>query len=609
MRHRRLALIGAPLLAIFALAPGSATAAVAPVPQGVQSDSAYTQSYVNSNVRNVFATTQKTSCYTPEVPVGFSDAGSEGYSGESPCNGASTTGEDLGPYATQTGSNPGYPATTPMLVKGHSESNIVADPNHPSHVIGSSKWFVSPENYNHVLGFYESFDGGVTFPFQGHVPGYEGWTDNTDPIGAFDGYGNYYNFVLAYQFYYNPDGSHNFNMGKPQTPNPNKPQEIVAMSVHPARSAAAKQWITTHNGGPDYVATYNSIGNEPDKQWMAIDTHLRRADGSPKPNYNNIYAMWVVFNFFGAKPYYSVAKALPDGTHTDWSAPKSLPTVTNSADDTYVLPHVDNNGVVWTTITNFPGAHGFSYASIAVDYSTDGGASFQGPLAVTPAQKIIGPPYCCYSNTNMRSGILNTFAVGSASRTRPAPLYVSWEDYSTGFANVILSASYDGGKAWSSPLQVNDNAKSAIDEFQPNLAVAASGTVSVAFYDRRLLCPSKGLEAKAAGLWLDTNNPNYSGTPPPYGAANYCANASVQFYDPSLKPKGQNIRISQHTFDPELNAALYGIYSDLSRGFLGDYFGNDTAGSINLSSFVSTYNDGSNPNNRQQQVVSAISIP
>jgi Neuraminidase (sialidase) len=53
--------------------------------------------------------------------------------------------------------------------------------------------------------------------------------------------------------------------------------------------------------------------------------------------------------------------------------------------------------------------------------------------------------------------------------------------------NVILSASYDGGQTWSEPIQVNDNA-SAVDEFQPNLTVAAHGIVSNAFYDRRLPC-------------------------------------------------------------------------------------------------------------------------
>src|SRR5713101_3320929 len=160
-----------------------------------------------------------------------------------------TTGEDIGltAYQTQSGSNAGYPAGTPMLVKDHSESDLRVDPINSLHLIGSSKWFASPEGYNHLLGFYESFDGGKTWPTQGHVPGYEGWTDNTDPVGAFDGYGNYYEFVLGYQFYYNPDGSHNFSIGTPQEPNPSLAAEVVAVAVHLHGSTRATSWITTRN--------------------------------------------------------------------------------------------------------------------------------------------------------------------------------------------------------------------------------------------------------------------------------------------------------------------------------------------------------------------------
>ncbi|TMB46306.1 MAG: hypothetical protein E6J53_05365 [Chloroflexi bacterium] len=103
------------------------------------------------------------------------------------------TGENAGdsnPYPTQLGSNTGYPMSGSQLVKDHSESDIRVDPTNASHLIGSSKWIVSPEGYNHLLGFYESFDGGSHWTVQGHIPGYEGWTDNTDPIGAFDSYGN-----------------------------------------------------------------------------------------------------------------------------------------------------------------------------------------------------------------------------------------------------------------------------------------------------------------------------------------------------------------------------------------------------------------------------------
>jgi len=172
-------------------------------------------------------TSQQVSCYRPEVPYSANNGPNDGYTGQVTCPGA-TTHEDTGaagPYPTQLGSKPGYPAAEPKLVTDHSESDIRVDPLDPNHLIGSTKWFASPEGYNHLIGFYESWDGGKTWPVQGHVPGYEGWTDNTDPVGAFDSYGNYYSFVLGYQFFYRADGSHNFTVGSSQEPNPAQPAE------------------------------------------------------------------------------------------------------------------------------------------------------------------------------------------------------------------------------------------------------------------------------------------------------------------------------------------------------------------------------------------------
>src|SRR5690348_16204670 len=62
------------------------------IPQGTQTNTAYANSFASNHVTNVFATTQQTSCYTPEVPYAVSDRPNDGYSGESPCNGAATTG-------------------------------------------------------------------------------------------------------------------------------------------------------------------------------------------------------------------------------------------------------------------------------------------------------------------------------------------------------------------------------------------------------------------------------------------------------------------------------------------------------------------------------------
>ena len=605
MRRLRLFSLAVPaiLVASFAVAPTSSAA-------GTQSDAAYAQSFLTNGVSNVFATTQRVSCYRPEVPFGANAGPNDGFSGETACPGA-TTGEDIGTtaYPTQAGSNPGFATGPSDLVKNHSESDIRVDPTNPKHLIGSVKWFASSEGYNHVLGFYESFDGGATWPNQGHIPGYEGWTDNTDPVGAFDGFGNYYELILPYQFYYNADGSHNFQTNPNKEPNPSQPAEVISIAVRPHGATSATRWLTTHTSaagvsGLDFVAPYPAKGQEPDKQWITIDSNPTSAF------YNTIYAMWVVFDGINSKPFVSTAKANADGTHSDWSTPLQLPTVNNTASDTYLLPHVAPNGTVYTSVTNFPGKHGFCCISVSTDVSTDGGMTWTG--LATAIQNISVPSFVGgYANTTFTDGIDNTFAVGQTLVNGHYPLYIAYNQRGPAVANVLITASFDGGMTWTPSIQVNDNT-STVDEFQPNLAVAANGTVSVNFYDRRLACPAAGTaEAAGAGLALDTSNPNFPGTPP-YGATNYCVNTSIQFYKPTLNtlsPLGHNIRLSQHTWDPQLNSAFRFCVCNATAGFIGDYFGNTTGGSIDYTTSVSTFDDGSNPSHFQQQVVAAVSIP
>ena len=184
------------------------------------------------------------------------------------------------------------------------------------------------------------------------------------------------------------------------------------------------------------------------------------------------------------------------------------------------------------------------------------------------------------------------------------------ESKSSGFGNILMTASYDRGASWTLPIQVNDNIVAGVDEFQPNLAVAPDGTVSVDFYDRRLSCPAAGTrEAAAAGLKLDQVNPNYSGALPPFGAPNYCISSSVQFYSASLSPIGHNIKITQHSWDPQLNAPDRKCFCAPTDTFIGDYFGNEIAGSTDFATFVSTFDDGSNPQHYQQQVVATLRAP
>jgi hypothetical protein len=575
--------IAAAAAAVAALAAVTTAGAATP-PQGFQSDSSFAASFAAKGVQAVDATAQQTSCYTPETPYFDALTASDGYldGGMSPCNGAATTGENTGPYPTQDTT-----AANPMRVKDHSESDIRVDPANPNHLIGQSKWFVNSEGYNHVLGFYESFDGGTTWPVQGHVPGYEGWTDNTDPVGAFDPWGNFYSLVLAYQFYYSKSGGHVYNNGSNQV-NPTVPPETVAMSVRKA-GGGVNGWITKHNGQPDYLMTAkNANTGDPDKQWLTIDTN------PSSPFFGRIYAMWTLFVIGPSIIYEQHADARPDGTHTDWTAPQILPTVSGKRWDTYLLPHVAPDGTVWTTTTNNPTQQGYANATVSVVWSKDGGATWQGPLTAVPQVNVP-----TYQNTTFREGIVNSFAVGVKKSNGAYPLYVTYEDGGSGLSNVFLTASYDAGKTWSAPVQVNDNA-GPTEALQPNLDVAPNGTVSVAFYDRRLVCPTGGTEAANAGVAFDPLAP--------FGASNYCINSAIQFYKANLTPNGHNVRLSAHTWDPQLSAPHSGCIT-CGTTFIGDYFGVDSAGGSTYTTSVSTYDDGSNPFFHQQQVVARIATP
>ena len=596
----------------FALAPTASIAAtpsgldagVGNVPQGLESDTAYAASYRARGVTNVFVTSQQVSCYRPEVPIPWNAGPNDGYTGEVPCPGA-TTGEDTGAsiYPTQVGSKPPYPASGPMLVTDHSESDIRVDPTNPNHIIGSSKWFTGAEGYNHLLGFYESWDGGRTWPVMGHIPGYEGWTDNTDPVGAFDPWGNYYEAILPYQFYYDKNGLRKYEPGN--EPNPAVPNEAISIAVRPHGATGARDWITTHAGHDDHVFTTDSgLGQEPDKQWIAIDRNPT-VHGRPNPNYGRVYVMFVNFNGNGSKPYVSTAMARPDGSHTDWTKPVLLPTGNGATNNnTYLYPHVDPDGAVYTPVVNYASKQGSCCVDIYVDYSSDGGVTWVGPLLAASGIHTAPLSGAGYENTTFEDGIEETFAVGDHA------IYLAYESKSSGHGNILLTASYDQGRTWTFPIQVNDNASPNVDEFQPNLAVGPDGTVSVNFYDRRLACPTAGTrEALNAGLSLDVANANYAGALPPYGAANYCITSSVQFYTSLLRPKGHNVRLTEHSWDPQLNAPFRQCPCNPADMFLGDYFGNEIAGAYDYASFISTYDDGTNPRHYQQQVVATISVP
>jgi hypothetical protein len=85
-------------------------------------------------------------------------------------------------------------------------------------------------------------------------------------------------------------------------------------------------------------------------------------------------------------------------------------------------------------------------------------------------------------------------------------------------------------------------------------------------------------------------------------------NTSIQFYTPALAPKGHNVRLTQHTWDPQLHSP-HTSCPTCRNTFIGDYFGIISAGGKSYTTSVTTYDDGTNPHHYQQQVIATVAIP
>jgi len=567
---------------VAACAAVCVTAAAAAPPQGLQTNAAFAASYAQRGVTSVPATTQRISCYAPEVYYQGSLPPAQGYpdGGSTLCDGAATTGEDIGPYATQDVSNP------PLRAKDFSESDLHVDPTNARHLIGISKWIVNSEGYSHLTGFFESFDGGATWPQQGHIPGYEGWTDNSDPVGAFDPWGNFYAVVFPYQFSYVPSGQHFFL--SPDV-NPSLPRSGLGIAVRPHGAATTTAWKTTRGGQLDLIERTPFEEKETfDKQWLTIDTNRRSR------HFGRVYVTWAVGNQdTDLRIYGSYADAHKDGTHTNWSHPRLVLPQARRVGDNGSLPRVAPDGTVWLATSSFGNPN--DPFTMSLTSSRDGGQSWARRRVIV-RHNVDG-----YRNTTFRAAFGEAFFVGPRKTGRFYPLYVAYERAFEGETTLFIRGSFDGGKHWSRPVQVNDTSGVG-DALQPNLVVAPNGTVAVAFYDRRLACPGAGTpEATIAGLLFDPRLPQ--------GRENYCINTAIQFYRPKLRPIGHNIRLSAHTWDPQLSSPRFDCICN-PASFIGDYFGIDSRGGFSYTASVETFNAaGENTVYHQQQLVSKIRTP
>jgi hypothetical protein len=113
--------------------------------------------------------------------------------------------------------------------------------------------------------------------------------------------------------------------------------------------------------------------------------------------------------------------------------------------------------------------------------STDGGESFEPSVTINK--------WYIDSAHKPTCAVVPTIAVDSSRGPFKDRLYSAWPDLRSGRMEVLLSYSSDGGKVWSQPTVVNDDApwpdRAGPDDFMPTVAVNWAGVVGVMWYDRR----------------------------------------------------------------------------------------------------------------------------
>jgi hypothetical protein len=499
-----------------------------------------------------------------------------------------TTGGGYPVPPGQTFPNPGT-CRAGTFDSNHSESWIAVKPG-TEDLVGNSKFFFETYSkfYDHSLGTYQILNG--TPVSDNQVQGYDcvstgtqamppSWTNVTDPNVAFDTKGRVYQTTLPFNAFWGGSTLH--------------PNGAIDVSYS---DDMGQHWVKG-NGGQDLEhapnASARQAGHVEDKEFIAVN------DVVGSPNQDHVYAMWSVFNSSTTKIRIAVSR--DRGQTFSKAVTVTAPSQTGPS-NTYIYPSVDAAGTLYVAFASFPQNRKTSTATLYVSHSSDDGQTF-APFVPAATAGVL--PAVSLPNTTFRDGITENF---TASPTYPGHLYLTYEDWNGTKMNVKFTQSTDGGSTWSAPVTVNDNVDAPgvpTDQFQPSVAAGPGGAVAVAFYDRRLACPSDA-----------------SILPADRGRTNFCIDVSLQAYQDSgngAVPVGANVRITKFSWDPQQPGQTVGGLSqlvcadaDCAVGFIGDYFGLAVSGHNIYALFVSTHYpsdvtaDSGGPVYYQQQVLATV---
>ncbi len=348
------------------------------------------------------------------------------------------------------------------------ETTIAANPGNPLNLVAGAIDSVPRQN-DRSCSFSFTLDGGQTWKLGGGVPLEASGDTSGDPALAADADGNFY-----YSYLRQDKTLRRFDV-------------LVAKSTDGGRTFPTFSVVARTVLSP----TSDSLN---DKDFIGVDT------GPASPSRGAIYVTWTELFGDATADFYRINVATSRDGGVTWSAPQHIsPSVSPSSE--WVMgsvPVVAPDGtayVFWSDIILHTGPF-----TIIFSKSTDGGRTWS-PAAQVAAG--VGPGLYALRNADPNYGVDPSVGIHAngwptAAVAADGTAFVAWTDVRNGSchdiggsflpctdSDVMLSSSADGGRTWTTPRKVGDDA-TATDQFFPWIATHPNGLLSLAWQDKRL---------------------------------------------------------------------------------------------------------------------------
>lgn len=470
---------------------------------------------------------------------------------------AQADGDDVNVISDDTAGVTG--TTSPR--RNQPEPSISINPRNPDIIAAGAQDFRRAAELRAACGgdrwnaIYLSTDGGETWS-NSLVPGYctdptQGvgteqavsemfdFSTNTDPVLAFDDFGNLYYSHIAFND--NP-----FRTVPPST------SGVLLVSTYRVSDGGAATYAKTVKvpSGSGLRQTPFKVGpgifsNFDDKQWMAVD------NSAGSPFYGRLYVTWTKFSTQGGESSIWISHCGGNGRGEEECEEFTRGRVLNKPVAGGLVqesfPVAAPNGDLYVAFLQFQGGFGSTlpHAGVWIAKSTDGGDTFT-QRKVADIQQIPSP---IPPASNTANDGLNSFRTGTApgvAVSSDGDVHLVWGEWVSGtHADVRYSRSTDGGQTWSAPIRMNDVFTG--HQFFPSIA-ASGNNVHVAWYDGRLDPAGGGISDLDVFYNRSTN-----------GGASFEA----------------DVRVTDGSFDPNA-VSRFPVFC---AAFIGDYMDIDAVGS------------------------------